>query len=103
VRKYIQFNTAVRWVTYDKSSEEFTLVSQDVNTGESKTYIFDKLVVSSGHFSTPNIPEFEGINTFPGEVLHAHDFRGAERFGGKKLLMIGSSYSAEDIGMQAHK
>lgn len=103
VRKYIRFNTAVRWVNYDEATEEFTLFSQDVKTGESTTHVFDKLVVSTGHFSTPNIPEFDGINTFPGEVLHAHDFRGAERFGGKRLLMIGSSYSAEDIGMQAHK
>lgn len=103
VRKYIRFNTAVRWVNYDEATKEFTLFSQDVKTGQSETYTFDKLVVSTGHFSTPNIPDFEGINTFPGEVLHAHDFRGAERFGGKRLLMIGSSYSAEDIGMQAHK
>ena len=55
----------------------------------SETHVFDKLVVATGHFSVPNIPEFEGINTFPGEVLHAHDFRGAERFVGKDLLMIG--------------
>lgn len=103
VRKYIKFNTAVRWVNYDATAEEFTVASQNVKTGESETHVFDKLVVSTGHFSIPNTPEFEGINTFPGEVMHAHDFRGAERFAGKDLLMIGSSYSAEDIGMQAHK
>jgi len=49
------------------------------------------------------VPQFDGIHSFPGEVLHAHDFRGAERFAGKDLLLIGSSYSAEDIGMQSHK
>lgn len=103
VRKFIKFNTAVRWVNYDAASEEFTVASQDVRTGETETHVFDKLVVSTGHFSVPNVPEFEGINSFPGEIMHAHDFRGAERFAGKDLLMIGSSYSAEDIGMQAHK
>lgn len=103
VRKYIKFNTAVRWVNYDAATEEFTVASQNVKTGESESHVFDKLVVSTGHFSVPNTPEFEGINSFPGEIMHAHDFRGAERFAGKNLLMIGSSYSAEDIGMQAHK
>lgn len=103
VRKFIKFNTAVRWVNYDAASEEFTVVSQDVKSGETEAHVFDKLVVSTGHFSVPNVPEFEGINSFPGEIMHAHDFRGAERFAGKDLLMIGSSYSAEDIGMQAHK
>ena len=64
---------------------------------------FDRVVNATGHFSTPNVPYFEGIDTFPGRVLHAHDFRGAEEFRGKDLLLIGSSYSAEDIGVQCHK
>ncbi|WP_233201733.1 hypothetical protein [Cryobacterium sp. Y11] len=59
-------------------------------------------MVATGHFSVPTVPESKGIKSFPGEVLHAHDFRGAERFYGKNLLMIDSSYSAEGIGMQAH-
>ncbi|GAA4376733.1 NAD(P)-binding domain-containing protein [Paeniglutamicibacter cryotolerans] len=103
VRKYVRFNTTARWVDYNEGTEEFTVVVEDLTSGETETHVFDKLVVSVGHFSVPNVPEFEGINSFPGEVMHAHDFRGAERFAGKNLLLIGSSYSAEDIGMQAHK
>ena len=37
---------------------------------------------------------------FPGKVLHAHDFRDKNEFSGKTLLLIGSSYSAEDIALQ---
>jgi trimethylamine monooxygenase len=103
VRKYVKFNTAARFVSYNEETQEFTLTVEDLTAGLSETHVFDKLVVSTGHFSFPAAPEFKGIGTFPGEVLHAHDFRGAERFAGKNLLMIGSSYSAEDIGMQAHK
>ena len=36
-------------------------------------------------------------------MLHAHDFRDACEFEGKDLLLIGSSYSAEDIGTQCYK
>ncbi|MGO2540485.1 MAG: NAD(P)-binding domain-containing protein [Specibacter sp.] len=103
VRKYVQFNTVARHTTYNEETQEFTLTVEDLATGTTTEHVFDKLVVSTGHFSFPAVPEFKGINSFPGEVLHAHDFRGAERFAGKNLLMIGSSYSAEDIGMQAHK
>src|SRR5690606_4414802 len=60
-------------------------------------------VVATGHFSYPNVPHFEGIETFSGQVLHAHDFRGADPYVGKNLLLIGSSYSAEDIGVQCYK
>src|SRR5690606_3359953 len=33
----------------------------------------------------------------------AHDFRDAAEFKGKDVLLIGSSYSAEDIGSQCYK
>ena len=48
----------------------------------------------------PHIPDFPGIERFPGRVLHAHDFRDKNEFSGKTLLLIGSSYSAEDIAVQ---
>ncbi len=103
VRKYVRFHTVARHTRWDEHTQEFTLTVEDLATGTTTEHVFDKLIVSTGHFSFPHAPEFAGINTFPGEVLHAHDFRGAERFAGKRLLMIGASYSAEDIGMQAHK
>lgn len=103
VRKYVRFNTVARHTSYNADTQEFTLTVENLLDGTTEEHVFDKLVVSTGHFSVPTVPEFKGINTFPGEVLHAHDFRGAERFSGKRMLLIGSSYSAEDIGMQAHK
>lgn len=103
VRQYIQFSTAVRWVDRDPGTGQFTLRVEDLVTGGTRTYTVDKLIVATGHFWSPNVPEFPGIRTFPGQMLHAHDFRGAESFAGKDLLLVGSSYSAEDIGMQAYK
>ncbi|TXK71233.1 NAD(P)-binding domain-containing protein [Mesonia sp. HuA40] len=102
-KKYIRFNTTARWVDYDETSQKFTLVLD--NLKENKTYSeeFDYLVVASGHFSTPNMPYFKGIEDFPGGVMHAHDFRGADQFKNQNLLLIGSSYSAEDIGVQCYK
>ena len=60
-------------------------------------------IVASGHFSTPNVPYFDGLDTFNGRVLHAHDFRDALEFKGKDMLIVGRSYSAEDIGSQCWK
>ena len=61
------------------------------------------MVVATGHFSVPNMPHFPGIETFPGRVLHGHDFRSADEFKGKDVLVVGASYSAEDIALQCHK
>ena len=103
VRKYIQFNTVVRWVSCSKETGKFTVVVDNLAKHQVREEEFDRVIIASGHFSTPNVPFFEGIDGFPGRVLHAHDFRGAEEFVGKNLLLVGSSYSAEDIGVQCHK
>lgn len=102
-RDYIRFNTTVRWVSYDEDSKKFTVVLDDLKIDKTYTEEFDYLVVASGHFSTPNMPYFKGIENFPGNVIHAHDFRGADQFKDQNLLLIGSSYSAEDIGVQCYK
>lgn len=103
VRDLIRFETVVRWVEFDEDREVFRLTSEHLPTGRTTTEEFDRVVVASGHFSFPNVPHFDGIETFPGSVAHAHDFRGAEALAGRDVLVIGSSYSAEDIGSQAFK
>ncbi|MFO8140706.1 MAG: NAD(P)/FAD-dependent oxidoreductase [Marinobacter sp.] len=102
-RQYIRFNTAVHWVDYAEETGKFAVTVRDLKEDLLCTEEFDHVVVATGHFSTPNAPYFEGLNQFPGRVMHAHDFRDACEFAGKDLLLIGSSYSAEDIGTQCHK
>ncbi|NNF77653.1 MAG: NAD(P)/FAD-dependent oxidoreductase, partial [Rhizobiales bacterium] len=103
VRKWIRFNTAVRHVTYDDASGKFSVTAHDLAGDKEYTEEYDYVVVASGHFSTPNVPSFEGFDTFNGRVLHAHDFRDALEFKDKDLLIVGTSYSAEDIGSQCWK
>ncbi len=103
VRDWIRFRTPVRMVTYDDDSGKFTVTAQDLVKGHTYSEEFDNVVVANGHFSTPNVPQFDGFETFNGRVLHAHDFRDALEFKDKDILIIGTSYSAEDIGSQCWK
>jgi len=103
VRPWIRFNTPVRHVTFDDASGMFTVTAYDENEDNEYNEEFDHVVVATGHFSTPNVPYFEGFETFNGRVLHAHDFRDAMEFKDKDILIIGTSYSAEDIGSQCWK
>ena len=103
VESYIKLNTAVRWVSYSEKTGKFSVTVKDLPSDTISTEEFDHVMVASGHFSTPNIPEFPGVTAFPGRVMHAHDFRSADEFAGKDVLLIGASYSAEDIGIQCHK
>ncbi len=103
VRQWIRFKTPVRHVEYDNSSEQFSVTSHDLENDQQTTEMFDHVIVANGHFSTPNVPQFEGFENFNGRIMHAHDFRDAVEFKDKRVLIIGTSYSAEDIGSQCWK
>ncbi len=103
VRDWIRFRTPVRHVSHDAATQQFTVHVHDLVNDNQYSEQFDHVVVASGHFSTPNVPEFNGLDRFNGRVMHAHDFRDAVEFKGKDLLIIGTSYSAEDIGSQCWK
>jgi len=103
VRKWIRFRTPVRYVDWDAAANKFNVTSHDLVNDKVTTEAFDNVVCGSGHFSTPNVPHFDGLERFNGRVLHAHDFRDAVEFKDKDLLIIGTSYSAEDIGSQCWK
>lgn len=103
VRKYIEFSTAVRHVSYARDTGKFTVTVENLPKQTCRSEVFDYVIVANGHFSVPNVPHFEGIEKFPGRVMHGHDFRDAQEFAGKNLLVVGASYSAEDIALQSNK
>lgn len=103
IRDLIRFNHAVRRVSRSVDGARFTVTAHDYGAGAAVSEDFDYVVVASGHFSTPNMPHYPGYETFGGALLHAHDFRDAVQFTDRDVLVIGSSYSAEDIASQCWK
>jgi trimethylamine monooxygenase len=103
VRDWIRFSTTVRMVNYNTDKGNFTVTVHDLKNDRMYSEEFDHVVVASGHFSVPNVPEYPGFDRFNGRVLHAHDFRDAREFAGKDILIMGTSYSAEDVGSQCWK
>ncbi len=103
VRDQIRFSTAVRAVEYREESGDFSMTAHSLVDDHHYIEEFDYVVVATGHFSTPNVPSFEGLASFNGRVMHAHDFRDALEFKDKNILIVGTSYSAEDIGSQCYK
>ena len=100
-RHLIKFNHVVRMV--DKQNVGFQITVENLILNKFQKIYFDYLIVATGHFSVPNVPGFDGINSFPGRIMHSHDFRNAYEFIEKDILVVGSSHSAEDIGLQLKK
>ncbi|CAF4820177.1 unnamed protein product [Rotaria sp. Silwood1] len=103
LQRFIRFNTAVRYVDFDDKNNEFSVDVEDLNTCSMECIKFDRVIVAIGHYHMPNMTNIDGVNQFPGRVLHSHDFRGADEFTGLNLLIIGGSESAEDIALQCYK
>ena len=108
--RFIRYNTAVRWVSLDSvassqgvKEDRFGVVVENLTTNDTSTYTFDQVIVATGHFSCQHIPHFEGIEKFAGRVIHSHEFEDAALYAGLTLLVVGGSYSAEDISLQAMK
>ncbi len=102
-RDQIRFNHSVRRISRSADGSGFTVTAHDLANDADTREDFDHVVVASGHFSTPNMPQYPGYETFGGTLIHAHDFRDAVQFADRDVLVIGSSYSAEDIASQCWK
>jgi len=103
VKDWIRFNTSVRNVVFNEETKQFTVTAYERLNDKTIEEVFDYVIVASGHYTRPNMPEFEGFSTFPGTILHSHDFRDARRFANMNVLVIGVGYSGEDISSQCWK
>ena len=62
---------------------------------DGQTRRFEAVVVASGHYWDPKIPEIPGA--FDGAVLHVRDYRSPDPFAGKRVVVVGGAQSAIDI------
>ncbi|KAK4217421.1 hypothetical protein QBC37DRAFT_415088 [Rhypophila decipiens] len=82
---------------------EIRTVSLQKNTGAlvEKLWHFDLVVVASGHYNMPRIPDIPGLRqwkaAFPGRVIHSKQYRSPAKFKGENILVIGGGVSAVDI------
>lgn len=66
--------------------------------------VFDALVVANGHYSVPFIPPIQNIASFhqahPAVITHAGQYRAADAFRDKKVVVVGNGPSGTDIALQ---
>ncbi|KAI0006652.1 hypothetical protein F4779DRAFT_555084 [Xylariaceae sp. FL0662B] len=97
----ISYSTTVERA--EKVGEEWKVTLR--KEGENSDYWwvewFDAVVVASGHYAVPYIPQIQGLQEFekaqPGSVIHSKHFRGRQAYHGKRVVVVGASVSAADI------
>jgi dimethylaniline monooxygenase (N-oxide forming) len=90
VRPHVRFRTEVADVSPADGKWDVTLAS-----GEKRRYA--SVLVANGHLWDPRWPSFPG--RFDGHAIHSHDYRTAEPFEDKRVLVIGIGNSAVDIAV----
>lgn len=63
----------------------------------------DILIVSTGMYSTPNVPSFEGQAAFEGQIMHSSEFTANSMGAAKHVVVVGGSKAAIDVVVDSSK
>ncbi len=88
-------STSCENASYDEASGTWTV--NVVRDGKQVTLKPNQLVLATGMSAVPNIPDFEGIDDFKGDIHHSSKHPGGEKYKGKKCVVIGANNSSHDI------
>jgi hypothetical protein len=105
------FNTTVEKV--EKRGNEWVLTlrqSGHVQHGSQSDYWwqehFDAVIVASGHYSVPLVPNIPGLDTasssHPAAFEHSKAFRDPNEYVDKKVVVVGGSISSADLVADLH-
>ncbi|PWY86668.1 pantothenate transporter, partial [Aspergillus heteromorphus CBS 117.55] len=91
-------NWRLTWSTLEKSEESGALEEQE------QTASFDAVVVASGHYHAPRVPNIAGLTEakaqWPSRVTHSKGYRKPDGFKDKTVLLIGGGVSSTDIARE---
>jgi len=99
LRDYISFNTTV--LHAEKTLvDSWKLAVQD-DAGPRREEYFDFLLVANGHHSVPRMPV--ELTSFGGSLIHSHDYKSADPFVGKRVLVVGAGNSGCDCAVETSR
>jgi thioredoxin reductase len=68
--------------------------------GAQRTQRYAALVIANGHNWWPKLPEYEGLEGFRGQVMHASAYQDPAQLRGRKVLVIGGGNTGCDIAVE---
>lgn len=93
---HIRFGHRVTNAAWDSESASWVVEATDSNTGENQCFRCNFLAMCSGYYSYEDWhkPEFEGRESFKGEILHPQAWPEDADYSGKRVVVIGSGATA---------
>ncbi|KAH7269436.1 uncharacterized protein BKA55DRAFT_495639 [Fusarium redolens] len=85
-------------------SQPWTVEVLDLKTNKVTKDEYDAVVVASGHYNDPFIPDIPGLvgfdKAYPGAISHSKFYRRPNDFKDKKVIVVGNSASGVDVSAQ---
>jgi dimethylaniline monooxygenase (N-oxide forming) len=99
IRNPIDFNTKVEHVERRDDGVWEVTIAGDAAGGGTETREYDAILIGNGHHWDPRWPDppFPGSDSFAGEQMHAHDYRDAGPFAGRRVVVLGVGNSGVDL------
>lgn len=88
----IEFGTKVTRI--EREGDRYRLETSD--GPRSAPYV----VVATGYDHAPSIPEWPGMETFEGELIHAREYRNPAPFAGREALVVGAGNTGTEVAVQ---
>ncbi|XP_070549461.1 dimethylaniline monooxygenase [N-oxide-forming] 2-like [Ptychodera flava] len=99
LEKHIRFNTDVIDVQRNNDGKYWKLQIKDKDDKLS-TEEFDYVMICTSAFNKAFTPSYPGMETFKGTTIHSNEYREPSKFRGKKVVVVGGSYSAGEISSE---
>ena len=102
LRERIEFNTEVVRVEPAREGWDVTVRGPG---GSEETRSYGAVMVANGHHWDARWPEpsFPGQDSFAGEQIHSHDYKTADGYEDKDVLVVGMGNSAMDIAVETSR
>ncbi|CAE5956533.1 unnamed protein product [Arabidopsis arenosa] len=100
-----KFNETVQSAKYDETFGLWRVktISKMGQLGSCEfEYICRWIVVATGENAEKVVPDFEGLEDFGGDVLHAGDYKSGGRYQGKKVLVVGCGNSGMEVSLDLY-
>ncbi|KAK7224873.1 hypothetical protein V2G26_012876 [Clonostachys chloroleuca] len=110
VAQVTEYWTRVESAVKNEDGQGWRLLTKTLVTdGPSNEYAdksrdFDAVVVASGHYNLPRVPDIPGLaelkELYPGRVIHSKQYRRPDAYRDSAVLIVGGGVSAMDISRE---
>ena len=104
VVQYLESYAAEFQMPFEGGTRVLDVVQKDkafeVRAANGSTFTARAVVVASGGFSRPYMPDIPGMESFSGICLHSSAYRTPEAFAGQRVVVVGAANSAVQIAYE---